>query len=123
MLATISQTQSQWRRQKRPKQPQLALGISVLSPRERQVLERRAMGMPYKLIAPDLGISIHTAKQHASHVFEKLCVKSSLEAVRMLLFTDPRLVEQQAPSQRLVDLGLVPAGTGPKASRRGCGAP
>lgn len=84
MLASVSQTHSQWRRQKRPKQPQLALGTSVLSPRELQVMKCRKEGLRYKEIGPKLGISVHTAKHHAARAFEKLAVTTSLEAVALL---------------------------------------
>lgn len=68
----------------RARQPHLALGVAVLSPRELQVIKCRSLGLPYKLISPQLGISIATAKQHAGRAFEKLGVSNSLEAVRML---------------------------------------
>jgi DNA-binding CsgD family transcriptional regulator len=69
----------------RLRQLPLHLGVEALSPRERQVLERRALGEPYKVLAGNLSISIHTAKQHATRAFSKLGVSTSLEAVRFLL--------------------------------------
>lgn len=84
MLASISQTHSHLRRQRRPKQPQLALGASILSPRELQILECRREGLRYKEIGPKLGISVHTVKHHASRAFEKLAVTTSLEAIALL---------------------------------------
>lgn len=67
----------------------LPLGIHALTARERQVIEQRRAGLPYKLLAPQLGISIHTAKMHARHAFDKLGVNSSLEACAVLWPTKP----------------------------------
>ncbi|MDE2101094.1 MAG: helix-turn-helix transcriptional regulator [Patescibacteria group bacterium] len=62
----------------------MKLGIQILSRREREVIELRSRGMPYKQLAPALGISFFTAKNHAKRAFSKLGVSTSLEAVRML---------------------------------------
>lgn len=51
-----------------------------LTTREAEVLDHRAKGLPYKLVADKLGISINTVKVHISRSFEKLGVSSSIEA-------------------------------------------
>lgn len=56
----------------------------VLSPRELQVMEHRSRGLAYKMIASELGISIHTTKTYAAQAFAKLNARTSLEAVRIL---------------------------------------
>jgi DNA-binding NarL/FixJ family response regulator len=54
---------------------------STLSPREREVLELVAAGLPNKAIARALGISDHTVKFHVSSVLTKLDAGSRTEAV------------------------------------------
>jgi DNA-binding NarL/FixJ family response regulator len=51
-----------------------------LSARERNVLELLAAGRRNTQIAAQLGISVHTVKRHASHVFEKLGVENRTQA-------------------------------------------
>lgn len=59
-----------------------AHGLSV---REREVLALLVDGRSYKLIAADLGISYHTVDTHIRHIYEKLHVCSSTEAVSKAL--------------------------------------
>jgi len=54
---------------------------TILSPREREVLELVAAGLPNKAIARSLGISDHTVKFHVSSVLTKLDAGSRTEAV------------------------------------------
>lgn len=54
---------------------------STLTPRELEVLQLIALGLPNKLIAERLGISRHTAKFHVSAVLSKLDAVSRAEAV------------------------------------------
>lgn len=56
--------------------------IPQLSPRERQVLHCRALGLPYKTAASELGITVNTFKHYLGHCFVKLQATSSLEAIR-----------------------------------------
>lgn len=53
----------------------------VLSERQRQVLELLAAGQPYKLIADNMGVSIHTVRSYLRRTYEKLQVHSRTEAV------------------------------------------
>ncbi len=53
----------------------------TVSPREIQVLERIADGLPNKAIAAELGISEHTVKFHVGSLLEKLGADSRAEAV------------------------------------------
>ena len=53
----------------------------ALSPRERDVLARLALGASNKRIADALGISDHTVKSHVATIFTKLGVSSRTEAV------------------------------------------
>lgn len=52
-----------------------------LSPREREVLQLLAEGLPNKLIADRLHISDHTAKFHVNAILDKLKVGGRTEAV------------------------------------------
>ncbi len=55
--------------------------FTSLSPREREVLALLAEGMPNKLIARRLGVSLHTVRNHVQRILAKLEAHSKLEAV------------------------------------------
>jgi two-component system response regulator FixJ len=57
--------------------------ISMLSPRERQVLEGILAGRSTKLIAYDLGISPRTVEVHRARMLERLGTRSIAEAIRL----------------------------------------
>jgi DNA-binding NarL/FixJ family response regulator len=57
------------------------IGGGLLSPREQEVLQLVANGMPNKAIARELGISDHTVKFHVSSLLTKLDAASRTEAV------------------------------------------
>jgi DNA-binding CsgD family transcriptional regulator len=54
-----------------------------LTPREHEVLQLIAEGLPNKLIALKLGISEHTVKFHITSILGKLDAGSRTEAVRL----------------------------------------
>lgn len=60
-------------------------GISQLAPRERQVLEAFARGMSVDEVAQTLHISKNTIRTHLRKIILKLHVRSTREAVVMLL--------------------------------------
>ncbi len=53
-----------------------------LSDREKQILDLLAQGLLYKEIGAKAGISVETVRKHVRHIYEKLQVKSRMEAVR-----------------------------------------
>jgi DNA-binding NarL/FixJ family response regulator len=55
--------------------------ISVLSNREKEILELLARGMLYKEIAGKLFISQETVRKHVYHIYEKLHVNNRVEAI------------------------------------------
>jgi two-component system response regulator FixJ len=57
--------------------------LQVLTPREREVLDGLAKGLPNKTIAYDLGISPRTVEIHRANVMSKLGVRSLSEALRI----------------------------------------
>ncbi len=57
--------------------------IAMLSARERQVLDRLLAGLPNKLIAYDLGISVRTVEVHRARMMERLGVRQFAEVVRL----------------------------------------
>jgi DNA-binding NarL/FixJ family response regulator len=59
--------------------------IEPLTPREHQVLELLAEGLPNKMIAARLGISDQTAKFHVASICGKLGASNRTEAVRIAL--------------------------------------
>ncbi len=65
--------------QEQPKGPNVE--ASILTPREKEVLECLAKGMLYKEISEQLGISFHTVRQHIRTIYEKLHVQNKTEAI------------------------------------------
>lgn len=57
--------------------------LGALTPREREVLEGLAQGLPNKTIAYDLGISPRTVEVHRANVMIKLDVRSLSDALRI----------------------------------------
>ena len=53
--------------------------LGVLTPRERDVVERIARGLEIKEIAHDLDIGYQTAKMHIARAKDKLCARNQLE--------------------------------------------
>jgi len=57
--------------------------LQALTPREREVLDGLAHGLPNKTIAYDLGISSRTVEIHRANLMTKLDVRSLSEALRI----------------------------------------
>lgn len=57
--------------------------LQAVTPRERDVLEGLAQGLPNKTIAYDLGISPRTVEIHRANLMSKLGVRSLSEALRI----------------------------------------
>jgi DNA-binding NarL/FixJ family response regulator len=64
--------------------PREARSKTVLSPRESEVHELLAQGLTNEEIARLLYISLSTTKVHVKHIYQKLGVRSRLEAARAL---------------------------------------
>ena len=60
-----------------------AVRLKALTPREREVLDGLAQGLPNKSIAYDLGISPRTVEIHRANLMTKLGVRSLSEALRL----------------------------------------
>ncbi|HSY16767.1 MAG TPA: response regulator transcription factor [Candidatus Acidoferrales bacterium] len=58
---------------------------NLLTPREQEVLDCLAQGLPYKQIGDQIGLSINTIRTHLRHIYEKLHVQSRTEAVAKYL--------------------------------------
>jgi DNA-binding NarL/FixJ family response regulator len=59
----------------------IAASLSVLSNREKEILELLAKGLLYKEIAGKLFISQETVRKHVYHIYEKLHVNNRVEAI------------------------------------------
>ena len=59
--------------------------VDLLTPRERDVLEGLAQGLPNKTIAYDLGISSRTVEVHRASIMSKLGVRTLAETLRIAL--------------------------------------
>jgi two-component system response regulator FixJ len=57
--------------------------LQALTPREREVLDGLAKGLPNKTIAYDLGISPRTVEIHRANLMSKLGARSLSEALRL----------------------------------------
>jgi two-component system response regulator FixJ len=63
-----------------------AVRLQGLTPREREVLDGLAQGLPNKTIAYDLGISPRTVEIHRANMMTKLGANSSPDAVRIGIY-------------------------------------
>jgi DNA-binding NarL/FixJ family response regulator len=64
--------------------PRVARRANELTPRETEVHDLLAQGLTNEEIAKALYISLSTAKVHVKHIYDKLGVRSRLEAARAL---------------------------------------
>lgn len=62
----------------------VATRLAELTERERDVLRLVVEGLPNKLIADQLDISVRTVEVHRSRVFEKMSVKSAVELANLM---------------------------------------
>lgn len=65
-------------------QPDKRTSSALLSEREKEILQLIAHGKTSKEIASFLSISIHTVNRHRQNILEKLGVKNSVEACRII---------------------------------------
>ncbi len=65
-------------------QDQLQARLAELTEREQDVMRLVVMGLPNKLIADQLDISVRTVEVHRARVFEKMGVKSAVELANQM---------------------------------------
>ena len=70
--------------QARQQQAQLQARLAHLTLREQDVMRLLVDGLPNKLIADQLDISVRTVEVHRSRVFEKMKIKSAVELSNLL---------------------------------------
>jgi two-component system response regulator DctR len=58
--------------------------MAELTEREREVMQRVVAGLPNKLIADELGISVRTVEVHRARLFDKMSVRSAVELTNLL---------------------------------------
>jgi two-component system response regulator DctR len=63
---------------------QVERSVADLTDREREVMRRVCDGLPNKLIADALGISVRTVEVHRARMFEKMNVRSAVELTNLL---------------------------------------
>ncbi len=61
--------------------------LSVLTPRERDVMHYVALGTANKVIAEELGVSRRTIEAHRARIFQKLKVRNAVELARQVVLT------------------------------------
>ena len=75
--------QAAWR-----ERSQVAARLAELTERESDVMRLVARGLPNKLIADQLAISVRTVEVHRARVFDKMDVKSAVELANVLRQVD-----------------------------------
>lgn len=78
-LARSADTQTLWRSKQN-----LQHNLADLTDRERDVMQLVVEGLPNKLIADQLDISVRTVEVHRARVFDKMNVKSAVELANLL---------------------------------------
>lgn len=71
-------------RGRQARRAEAAARVALLSPREREVLDRVVEGQYNKVIAAELGISLSTVEIHRKQVMEKLQAESLSDLIRLL---------------------------------------
>jgi two-component system response regulator FixJ len=66
-----------------PEAIEAARRLTTLSHRERQVLDALVRGLPNKLIAVELGLSVRTVEVHRAHMLHRLGVHATAVAIRL----------------------------------------
>lgn len=72
-------------RRQQSDQADIEAKISLLTPRERQIMDLLLVGKSNKIIAYELGISQKTVDFHRLHILDKMGVDSVVELVRLLV--------------------------------------
>lgn len=72
------------RRERLAGQATVAARLSMLTPREREVMDRILAGKYNKVIADELNIAMRTVEVHRARIFEKMGVKSAVELAQIL---------------------------------------
>ena len=80
----------------RAKQPEEKDGYTVLTAREREVLQLIAEGLPNQAIAGALVISIKTVEAHKAHIMSKLGAHNRTDLIRYAIRT--RIITLETPS-------------------------
>ena len=75
---------SHQRLSERHQRQQLEQRLGELTERERDVMQLVARGLPNKLIADELQISVRTVEVHRARVFDKMDVKSAVELANLM---------------------------------------
>jgi two-component system, LuxR family, response regulator DctR len=83
-LQRSAQVQAAWRERQR-----LVDRLGELTDRERDVMRLVAKGLPNKLIADQLAISVRTVEVHRARVFDKMEVRSAVELANVLRDVEP----------------------------------
>lgn len=73
----------------RRQRSQVAARLADLTERESDVMRLVARGLPNKLIADQLAISVRTVEVHRARVFDKMEVKSAVELANVLRELEP----------------------------------
>lgn len=81
---------------------------SVLTPRERQILDRLLLGETTRSIADSYGLSRQTVKNYVTIIYEKLGVGSRADLVRGFCAVEPRPSRELGESRSDSRIQTVP---------------
>lgn len=59
--------------------------LALLTPKEREIVERVLEGLSSRDIAEQLSLSVRTVENHRKHIMDKLRVKSAIELIKLFL--------------------------------------
>lgn len=71
-----------------PEPPETSL-LDQMSPRERDVVQMLAKGMPNKVIAAELDISVRTVEMHRARAMQRLGCRSFADLLRLVFSSNP----------------------------------
>jgi two-component system response regulator FixJ len=71
--------------------------LSILSPREAELLESIVLGRSTKMIADTLGISARTVDHHRANLMDKMQATNVADLVRMAVEADYKTVKRVEP--------------------------
>ena len=60
----------------------MSISVSLLTPREKEVLQQLSLGLSYEKIALRMDVRHETIKMHLKNIYRKLKVKNKIEALQ-----------------------------------------
>ncbi|MFO0946919.1 MAG: response regulator [Planctomycetota bacterium] len=84
-------------RKRRANREMVEARLSTLSPEEHEIMKKVVEGVPNKVIAVDLNLSLRTVETRRHNVFRKMQVESLVDLVRLVVDADDKRQEENLP--------------------------